>query len=155
MPSRREPDLQRQVDETFEAFRRSLQAMLAAEARMHVREAVARMEGRPGGFRIEDIDVEVVIRDLKLTAGTAPPRDAGAARRRRGGGTSAVRQALLAAFTETEELDTPRLRAILDQRGIDASVDNVHQQLRRLVQSGELERVGRGAYRRAPRRDAA
>jgi hypothetical protein len=156
--------LHRQVNESFEAFRRSLQEMLSAEARRSVDLTLASIGSEGGPFKIEGVEVDVVIRDLRLaTAGAASDptgrrsaRGRGAARPgkasadRRRGPRGNVRAALLAAFTDPDvQLDTSTLRKTLEDTGIAASTANVHQQLSRLVQSGELTREGRGVYRRA------
>lgn len=160
-------DLQRQVNESFEAFRRSLQEMLSAEARRSVDLTLASIRSEGGPFRIEGVEVDVVIRELRLAAAepgrAATPSVRRSARgRRASGGPKAggdrrrgprgnVRAALLAAFTDPDRsLDTGTLRRLLEERGIAASTANVHQQLSRLVQSGELTREGRGVYRLAP-----
>jgi hypothetical protein len=44
---------------------------------------------------------------------------------------------------------------MLEENGIAASTANVHQQLSRLVQSGELTREGRGVYRLSPAAEPA
>jgi len=161
-------DLQRQVNATFDAFRQSLQEMLADEARKQVDSTLARLQRDNATFQIEGIKVDVIVSDLTLTTNTAPPSSAAAGSsarrrarsgrpspvRRRGGGGGgkgkrSVREELLAAFPHTTDAyDTAQLGDMLATRGVSASVANIHQQLRRLVMVGELERVGRGRYRR-------
>lgn len=164
MASQPSSELQRQVNESFEAFRRSLQEMLSAEARKSVDLTLASIGHEGGPFRIEGVEVDVVIRDLRLAsageAAAAPsvrraPRKPAASRGKkavgqRRGPRGNVRAALLAAFPDSDvQLDTGTLRKTLEERGIAASTANVHQQLSRLVHSGELTREGRGVYRRA------
>ena len=165
-------DLQRQVNESFEAFRRSLQEMLSAEARRSVDLTLASIRSEGGPFRIEGVEVDVVIRELRLAADEPAPdgeprgrrpsrsrRPSGAAKAggdRRRGPRGNVRAALLAAFTDPDvSLDTGTLRRMLEENGIAASTANVHQQLSRLVQSGELTREGRGVYRLSPATEPA
>jgi hypothetical protein len=164
--------LQREVNQAFEAFRESLRHMLEAAARERVETVVSQFSQDGGVFQLTDVEVDVIIRDLTLVAGTderTPPRTisrrkltqpkprttrpsragrAGKAARSRTGGP--VRTALLDAFAITGgAIQTYELQRALADRGVDTTVNNLHQQLRRLVQAGEIERAGRGVYRRA------
>lgn len=165
MAKQPDADLQRQVNDAFEAFRRSLHEMLTAEATQHVDSTLERLGGERAPFRVEDARVEVVIHDLKLVA--ADPDDPGrskpsaknqrrprrtkpqAATGARQPRTGSVREALLGLFADGSQLGTTELRERLETAGVKTSDDNLHQQLRRLVQAGELRREGRGIYRRA------
>jgi hypothetical protein len=157
---------QRRLAEAFESFEASLREMLAEQARDSVNQTLERLSVNAGPFRIDDEQVDVVIRSLRVEAAAdhdaAPPRRRtrkAAPRRRRkpkpaarkgaGRPPGALRTALLETFEQTDgELDTDALRKVLDSRGITASTDNLHQQLRRLLTAGVLERSGRGRYRR-------
>jgi hypothetical protein len=167
--------VQQQLNDAFESFKTTLQDLLTAEARRSVDGAVERISGEIGNFRLDDISVEVVIKDLKLsstqeTPATAPakasarPRRATPARRtttratrrkdatpgKRGRPVGGVRLGVLAAFAgSAPDLSTDDIRASLQAAGVKTSTDNLHQQLRRLVQAGELTRTGRGRYARA------
>lgn len=69
------------------------------------------------------------------------------AARRRGRPDGAVRIGVLKMLHETSGPVPPiEIRDELARRGVHTTMDNVHQQLRRLVQAGELVRVGRGRY---------
>jgi Fe2+ or Zn2+ uptake regulation protein len=107
-----------------------------------------------------------VIRELKLTTGSEAKAASAPARRRRsaprstgrrpGRARGAVREGLIAAFAASDrEMSADDVREALAPRGVKTSTDNLYQQLRRLVQAGELTRVGRGRYVRAPTAAAA
>lgn len=70
--------------------------------------------------------------------------------RRRGRPPGAVRQGVLAAIQPDRDVHVDEIRTALKTQGVDCSADNLHQQLRRLVGGGLLERVERGKYRRVP-----
>jgi hypothetical protein len=162
-------EAQRRVAEAFRSFETSLREMLAAEARESVNQTLERLSVSAGPFRVEDVQVEVVIRGLRVEAAqdhdraptprrvrkaAAPARRSNprnsAPRKPSGRPPGALRSTLLETFEQTEgELNTDALRKVLDARGVTASTDNLHQQLRRLVTAGLLERSGRGRYRRA------
>jgi hypothetical protein len=168
-----------QLHESFESFKEALQGLLTDEARRSVDHAVERLSGEIGTFQLDNVTVEVVINDLKLSAVTgvgaaakpaprplaprraspatktkakAKPssRRAGAAPAKRGRPVGGVRLAIQAAFDEPgTELSTDGVRDALKVAGVTTSSDNLHQQLRRLVQAGSLTRTGRGQYARA------
>jgi hypothetical protein len=158
-------DAHRRLAQAFESFEASLQELLTTEARASVDQALERLSLATGPFRINDVQVDVVVRSLSVEAapahaGTAPrprrksrprpARKAGAKARGAGRPPGPLRSALVETFTATDaELDTQAVRASLDARGVKATNDNLHQQLRRLVTAGVLERSGRGRYRRA------
>ncbi len=165
-----EPDPRQQLNEAFERFRAALTEHLEREARESVNGAMAALGVDDGPFQLQDARIEVVVHDLTLTARDAPvpaatPEKPSSRRKakakstgkrstnapaRRGRTPGPVRAALLALTEEaTSALSTEELRTGLASRGVQASADNLHQQLRRLVQSGQLEREGRGLYRRA------
>jgi hypothetical protein len=158
------PDLQRELNQAFDAFRAALQQMLEAEAQRAVEAAIGRLSSEGEPFKVVGADVGIVIRELKLTTGSegqaAParrrrsaPRSTG---RRPGRARGAVREGLIAAFAASDrEMSADDVREALAQRGVKTSTDNLYQQLRRLVQAGELTRVGRGRYVRAPTAAAA
>jgi hypothetical protein len=52
-------------------------------------------------------------------------------------------------------MTTEDVHAALTARGVRTSVENLYQQLRRLVQAGELTRPSRGRYRRSDTAAAA
>jgi hypothetical protein len=152
-------DTQRQLAAAFVAFEETLRAALTTEARSAVEAAIARLKVNEGPFRVLDIEVDLVIRSMTLEAGGRPPAKPRAARapagrsRRpsasRGRPPGAIRTAIVGAFADsTTPLSVDTVRDQLGKRGLDASSDNLHQHLRRLVKSGELERAGRGIYRR-------
>lgn len=164
-------DVQQQLNDAFESFKTTLQELLTAEARRSVDGAVERISSEVGTFRLDDISVEVVIKDLKLStpqgasAGAKPAARARRAPARRTSGRSSARKSatpgkrgrpvggvrlgVLAAFGGPEaDLSTDDIRASLQSAGVKTSTDNLHQQLRRLVQAGELTRTGRGRYAR-------
>lgn len=163
------PDTERQLREAFEAFRHALQTMLEDEARASVKRSLARLQGEGGPFSISDAQVEVSITGLTVAAqGSSPPRQRaprsassstsrgrGSAPKRRRGATSTgaarggVREALLASFDKPgAELTIGQLGSRLEATGVKSTANNVHQQLRRLVQAGEIKRTGRGIYTR-------
>src|SRR5437016_1689196 len=83
--------LQRQLDEAFGSFKETLREMLTAEARRSVDGTIQRLSREAAAFSVEDIEVEVVIRDLKVRtggAGTARQSPSPARRRRRSTGTA-------------------------------------------------------------------
>ncbi len=159
------PDLQRELNQAFDAFRVALQQMLEAEAQRAVEAAIGRLSSEGEPFKVLGADVGIVIRELKLTTGgeakAAPARRArsaprAASGRRPGRARGAVREGLIAAFASSDrEMSADDVREALAQRGVKTSTDNLYQQLRRLVQAGELTRVGRGRYVRAPTAAAA
>jgi hypothetical protein len=160
-------DAHKRLADAFRTFEESLQQLLVQEARSSVDGALERLSVTTGPFRINDVEVDVVIRNLSVEAvpdhtGASPrprrrPKRAAAPRRRAakspgraGRPPGALRTALIETFSGTDaELDTDGIRAELDTRGVKASRDNLHQQLRRLVAAGILQRSGRGRYRRA------
>ena len=163
---RADTDAHRRLTEAFESFEASLRDLLTTQARESVDQALDKLSLRTGPFRINDVQVDVVIRGLNVEATQehgkgvsrrypepGRKRSTKRARSRRstvGRPPGALRSALIDIFADTEsELDTDALRAVLDARGVKTSTDNLHQQLRRLVTAGILERVGRGRYRRA------
>jgi hypothetical protein len=165
-------DVQQQLNDAFESFKTTLQDLLTAEARRSVDGAIKRITGEAGAFRLDDLTVEVVIKDLKLShfdAGATAPSGAEApteasrtraakppARRKsalppkRGRPVGGVRLGVLATFAGVDsDLSTVEIRDRLQASGVKATMDNLHQQLRRLVQAGDLVRTGRGRYARA------
>lgn len=164
-------DLQRELTDAFDAFRATLGQMLEDEARRSVEATIARLSSQGGPFKVVDADVQIVIRRLELSAeaqGATGAPEAGVRRRHaspqrararrarttrgasRAGGRSGVREALLETFAETDaEMTTDDVQGALTARGVKTSTDNLYQQLRRLVQAGELVRPSRGRYRRA------
>lgn len=172
------PGVQQEFSSHLDAFKDNVRETIEraiADAAQRSAEGVAEgMKGSDiGPFRVEDFQVEVVVRGLRLTdasasgGGTAEaPKRKPAARRKpakkparrpasassakRGRPVGGVRLALLSAFDSVDgELSTEEIRAALSQQGVETTTDNLHQQLRRLVQAGELARVGRGRYGRA------
>jgi hypothetical protein len=158
--------LERQLNEAFKSFRQALQSLLEEEAQTSVQRALDRIakEGTP--FSVSDAKVEVMVTGLTVAAGdaaaaptakrasTAPPkrtRTSDSSSRRRGGRRrGGVREALLASFDKPgAELSIEDLGTSLQEQGVQSTSNNVHQQLRRLVQAGELTRAGRGIYKRA------
>jgi hypothetical protein len=169
-------DVQQQLNDAFESFKTTLQDLLTAEARRSVDGAIRRITGEAGAFRLDDLTVEVIIKDLKLShldARAAPSSDNGSpaprarpakppARRKsalppkRGRPVGGVRLGVLATFAGVEsDLSTVEIRDRLQAAGVKASMDNLHQQLRRLVQAGDLVRTGRGRYARTASAAAA
>jgi hypothetical protein len=144
-----------QLADAFSAFEERLRTVFAAEARQAVDAAAARMATTDGAFRIADIEIDVVISALTVESGSrrgpAKPRARRAPRKgARGRPPGALRGAIVDAFSEDGTQRTiDEVRAYLDRVNLQASTDNLHQHLRRLVQAGELERSGRGLYRRA------
>jgi hypothetical protein len=154
-------DTHRRLAEAFESFEASLQELLASEARASVSAALDRLSHTTGPFRINDVEVDVVIRGLSVEAAsehtTERPRrkrrpaiKRAAKPRAAGRPPGPLRSALVDTFATADgELDTQAVRALLDARGVKSSSDNLHQQLRRLVAAGVIERAGRGRYQRA------
>jgi hypothetical protein len=158
-----------QLDEAFGSFRDALREILTAEAQRSVDGTIQRLSRQVGTFQVEGVDVQVVIRDLRIATGDSthvsprtPARRPGPAQRpkkraakptgRRGGGrpVGPVRLALLAAIeADRRDQTVEQLRERLEAQGVAASIANVHQQLRRLVQGGQVVRAGRGVYRAA------
>jgi hypothetical protein len=160
------PDLQRELNQAFDAFRAALQQMLEAEAQRAVEAAIGRLSSEGEPFKVVGADVGIVIRELKLTTGSEAQATGAPARRRRsaprstgrrpGRARGAVREGLIAAFASSDrEMSADDVREALAARGVKTSTDNLYQQLRRLVQAGELTRVGRGRYVRASTAAAA
>lgn len=153
-------EVERKLGQAFEAFESTLREMLTEEARRSVDGTIERLSRSEGPFRLRKLEVEVVIRSLKVEAAH---RDSGRARpavqsRRkapkrgsqgRGRPPGALRTAILDAFSGGASMSTEELRHHLDAHKVQAKPDNLHQQLRRLVKAGELDRIGRGMYRRA------
>lgn len=157
-PSTSEPH-EHDIDQAFEAFRTSLQQTLEDAARRTVESELERLQQASATFVLEEVDFTLTIQNLRVASSPSgsPIRSTGAAPRSPRGkreGRGKVRPALLAAFAAHAELDTDELRAELASSGIETSEANMHQQLRRLVQSGELSRVGRGRYRLAAQKGA-
>jgi hypothetical protein len=173
LPAHDRADLQRELTDAFDAFRAALRQALEAEAQRSVNDAIERLSSAGGPFRVVDAEVEVVIRRLSLSAqddvsGPAPAsasaRHSSPRRARRtatraaasAGGRGAVREAIIATFAAGGgEMTTEDVHAALTQRGVRTSVENLYQQLRRLVQAGELTRPSRGRYRRSDTAAAA
>jgi hypothetical protein len=151
-------DVQQQLQEAFEAFRDALQQLLEEQAQQSVADTLERLAKEGGPFRVQDAHIEVVIRDLTVASGQsaatavaprrtqAPPRARRSRRagQRRGG----VKEAMVAAIGADEEVGIADFEQRLKKAGVTTSTNNLHQQLRRLVQAGEIERSGRGRYRR-------
>jgi hypothetical protein len=163
--------LQDQVEASFEAFRESLQQLLAEQAQRSVDDAVKDLAKQSAPFRVEDVKVDVVIHGLTLRSSgqgaAAPARRTPAAKPRRRTSTAPAkgrpkrsRQSVRAALEEifasaSGPLDTDAIREQLESRGVRATPDNLHQQLRRLVQAGVVSREGRGVYRQQASAQAA
>jgi hypothetical protein len=146
------PDLQRELADAFDAFRAALRQVLEDEAQRSVKATIERLGSAGGPFTVVDADVEVVIRRLELSAGAHEGARSAAAKAPApvGRGRSAVREALIATFaTADAEMTADEVQSALARRGVETSTDNLYQQLRRLVQAGELVRPSRGRYRRA------
>lgn len=162
-----ETNAQERLIDAFSSFERTLQDMLTAEARRSVDGAIQRLSATSGPFKLNGVDVEVVIRGMSVEAATPAERGSkrtakSAARKPkararakrassgRGRPQGALRGAILEAFKSPEDdLSTGELREHLQRRQMEASDDNLHQHLRRLVQAEELKRSGRGRYRLA------
>jgi hypothetical protein len=149
--------------EAFDAFRTALQLMLQDEARTSVENAVDRLAGQNDEFTVADVEVEVTV--VGLTLQSRDVGQASAARQKqiarreapekaspgpRRGARGGVRQAILDSFgSQTDaELTISDVSAAVEARGVTTTTNNLHQQLRRLVQAGDLDRAGRGRYRR-------
>ena len=151
------------LPEAFAAFEAALRASLEEEARRSVAAALKRFEHESGPYKVNAVEVDVVIRDLNVTLGgntgdtrqAAPKRvrrPKAAAKRALGRPPGALRAALLQLFASPDtELDTAEVRRRLGELNVSTTDANLHQQLRRLVGAGQLERVGRGVYRCAAR----
>ncbi len=154
MPPSDDSRVQKQLTEAFDAFERTLCKMLTEEARRSVDGTIKRLSHADGPFRVRGVEVEVVIRNLRIEAARprrrarspASGRSTGAGRGRPPG---ALRTAILDAFSSGDhDVSTDDIRGHLQARKVKANADNLHQHLRRLVQAGELDRTGRGVYRR-------
>jgi hypothetical protein len=147
----------RQLADAFNAFEEGLRLVFAAEARQAVEAAAARMAAGDGTFRIADIQIDVVISSLTVESGAGKPttpkrRPTRSASRSGAPGRppGALRSAIVDAFADDRaQLTIDDIRTHLERAKLRASTDNLHQHLRRLVKAGELERSGRGLYRRA------
>ncbi|MEA2168165.1 MAG: hypothetical protein QOF76_1465 [Solirubrobacteraceae bacterium] len=143
----------REVEDAFGAFEATLREHLTAEARRAVEQALVKLARSPGPFRAIGADVEVKLKALKLEA--TPAKRSRATRRPgtspgRGRPPGALRNALLDAFSDpTATKHVEELRDHVEGNGLTITTDNLHQHLRRLVLAGELERAGRGVYKRA------
>jgi hypothetical protein len=163
-------DQSRALEDAFAQVRATLTEILTKEAQASVDGTIERLKVDLGQFELRGVDVEVTVRGFELASSGAPGPSAGTSRSkaarkrsatkkaarktrdtvRRGRPDGPVRTRLLEVFaTEDEPLRVDQLRARLVEGGVEATADNVHQQLRRLVQSGALERAGRGLYRKA------
>jgi hypothetical protein len=117
----------------------------------HALDKLARSQGP---FRALGADVEVKLNNVRIEA--TPPKSRGRVARRVGGTGArgrppgALRNALLDAFEDPKTtLDVEGLRDHVERNGLSITTDNLHQHLRRLVLAGELERAGRGVYKRS------
>jgi hypothetical protein len=153
------------INDAFASFTDGLRELLTAEARRSVDGAIERLTQTAGPFRLDGVEVEVVIRNMHISAVEAEEREAAkpaprraapakatAPRRPGGRGRPAgeLRQAILEEFEhDPAEHDLAAIRDRLAARRVQTTDDNLHQQLRRLVTAGRLERVARGVYRRA------
>lgn len=143
-----------EVQDAFGAFEATLREHLTAEARRAVEQALVKLARTPGPFRALGADVEVHLKKLRLEA--TPVRRSRASRRGgtvspgRGRPPGALRNALLDAFADpVTTMHVEELRDHVEGNGLSITTDNLHQHLRRLVLAGELERAGRGVYKRA------
>lgn len=162
-----EPQTHKKIENAVRLFEESLRDLLASEAQESVDGAVRRLSRSTGPFRISGVEVDVVIRNLKLEAVGDHDRGGPETRRRkrpaarkrkpkapagrssRGRPPGPVRSALLETFAGSDgEMSVADLRAALRDRKVKSTDENLHQQLRRLAQAGEIERAGRGQYRR-------
>jgi hypothetical protein len=157
---------EKQLRDAFDAFRSALEVMLQDEARASVEKAVDRLAADSDQFTVADVQVEVTVLGLTLQskdvggAAQTRPRQAThratakahqpARRNRRPAARGGVREAILAAFVDdpAQEMTVSELGSAVESLGITTTTNNLHQQLRRLVQAGELDRAGRGQYRR-------
>jgi hypothetical protein len=162
--------LRAQLADAFGAFRDALQATLQVQAQRSIDAEIERLGREQAGtdFRVLNATVSVQVQDVTVASSVpaARPRPRPAAqsraRRRRSGGKpaaasgpaasrrrGAVADAVIAAFSGASELTVGQLHEHLEASGVESTVNNLHQQLRRLVSAGILERAGRGVYRRA------
>ena len=166
MPRNPSPDVQQQLQGAFVEFRDALQKLLEDQAQQSVADTLQHLSKQGGPFRVQDAQIEVVIRDLTVAASDQPtavvassrnaskaraPRTARRSRTTRGRGGAqrgGVKEAVLTAMGPGEELGIADFETRLQQAGINTTTNNLHQQLRRLVQSAAIERCGRGRYRR-------
>ena len=149
------------IGTAFSSFEEALQQLLTEQAQHSVDQALADV-GRTSAFQIEHAEVEVSIRGLtvssrerSLSARAPSPRKRLAKRAAKsrsaatGRPAGPVRAALIAALDQAPEAVTAQsLGEQLKRDGVEATTGNLHQQLGRLVKAGEIERAGRGLYRR-------
>lgn len=142
----------------FEAFEAALRASLEDEARRSVDAALKRLAHEAGPYKVNAVEVDVTIHGLNVTLGTDARKARPAAPKRvrrsastgkaRGRPPGALRAALLKLFATTDAfMDTAEVRRHLVEMRVETTDANLHQQLRRLVTAGVIERVGRGVYR--------
>lgn len=154
-----------EIEDVLAAFEKALREALEDGARESAAAMLDTLSVGGGPFVVSDVEFDVVIRNLtvKAAAASTSHKESTRARKRPARSRAAVsagpakpgrkpgpvRSAILDVFSEGgAELDTAALRRGLDERGVVTSADNLHQQLRRLVTAGELERKGRGLYQR-------
>lgn len=148
-----ESDRQRRMEENLRKFEEALREHLQAEAREAIDGAVERFSTGP--FTVTGIELDVVIHNLTVDLAPGPParrpQPLGQGRRTgmRGRPPGPLRSALLDIFAATDgDLHVSDVRTELDRRGIERTSDHLLQQLGRLTDSGHIQRVGRGRYRR-------
>src|SRR4051812_7761008 len=74
------------INDAFASFTDGLRELLTAEARRSVDGAIERLTHTSGPFRLDDIEVEVVIRNMHISAvGTEEQEEAKTVPRRTGG----------------------------------------------------------------------
>ena len=62
------PEVDRRLNDAFTSFTDSLRELLTAEARRSVDGAIERLTVSTGPLRLQDVDVEIVIRNLNISA---------------------------------------------------------------------------------------
>lgn len=153
--------------EAFDAFRLALQVALQSHAERSIATEIERLSAEQGarGFRLLSASVNVEVGELAVaTASTrstavrrssqrrsagrrAPSKKGEAAPRSRKRGV--VGDAVIAAFEDAGgELSVAQLHERLRRKGVETTANNLHQQMRRLVEAGVLRRAGRGVYSR-------
>jgi len=159
-----ETDLTTALDLAIAEFREGVQRILESEAQKAVDNVIARLNSPSGAFEVKSATVEILVKDVEITPATrraaakrGRSRPAKRAARRGGGGAAKpggrppgqLRTTLLDHFgAPGTERGTTEIQQLLDEHKVKATPANLHQQLRRLVDAGELTRSGRGRYKR-------
>ncbi len=157
------------LDQAFDAFEDALRQALESEAQRSVQAYLSTLDQNQR-FRVEDSNIKVTVAGLTLSTST-PPRDAAGPMRvggrakspakdpakkpkpkgRRSSGADragSARQALLDVLRSdtAKQWTTDEIREGLTASEVEVSATNLHQLLRRVSATDEVDRVARGQY---------